>query len=201
MTKRSQRLDLEFLHDGVPKLELQAEWKGRPAAPETEIKDFEQEGAQVLSRSDCPPEYRFQRMVDPPVRSRSSGNLGDQASSHGSSRNPAGEQRPQRRGRDQAQSRTPTRGSSWVAESIRSSPTSIPISWRKVAVDEAVRNVLCVGADFGTRSLSRARWWIISAGRIPSAILAKPRRSFGPASACRRRRLRCPLRWCPAKTA
>jgi phosphoribosylformylglycinamidine synthase len=48
--KRVASLDLEFLHKGCPKLSMQALWKGRPAAPApgSTVRRFDDEGAGTL---------------------------------------------------------------------------------------------------------------------------------------------------------
>jgi phosphoribosylformylglycinamidine synthase subunit PurSL len=41
-------LDLEFLHKGVPRLHLEAKWEGRPSAPARADESFERQGSETL---------------------------------------------------------------------------------------------------------------------------------------------------------
>ena len=141
-------LDLEFLHNGVPRLEIQAKWEGRPPSPETSPRSFENEGGQalteLLSRPNIASKEWLIRQYDhevqgtsvvKPLHTSAPGTQGAQ-----SGPNDAGVVKP----------KPSSDAGIAVGCGINPKLSDVdPYLMTQSAVDEAVRNVLCVGAEFG----------------------------------------------------
>jgi phosphoribosylformylglycinamidine synthase len=141
-------LDLGFLHEGVPKLKIEAKWSGRPKMAEIKRRDFDSEGSQalreLLSQPNIASKEWLIRQYDhevqgtsviKPLHTFSSGT--PQANS---GPNDAGVVKPK------------LNSDSGIAVSCGINPKLSdidPYLMAQSAVDEAVRNALCVGADFG----------------------------------------------------
>jgi phosphoribosylformylglycinamidine synthase len=147
-------LDLEFLHQGVPRLELVAEWKGRPAicqepaAQAGPAESFERGGAQtlleLLSRPNIASKEWLIRQYDhevqgasviKPLHTAAPGTAGAW-----SGPNDAGVVKPK------------AASNAGIAIGCGINPKLSdfdPYVMAQAAVDEAIRNVLCVGAEFG----------------------------------------------------
>ncbi len=146
-------LRLDFLHHGVPRLHLQAEWKGRPpeptsTAPQLSCHSFESEGGSVLLHLLSQPvvaskewlirqyDHEVQGMsVIKPLHTVFVG-----TSQARSGPNDAGVIKP----------KLNSDLGIVVGCGIQPKLSAIdPLLMAQASVDEAVRNVLCVGAEFG----------------------------------------------------
>ncbi len=143
-------LPLEFLHGGAPRLSIEATWSGRPEAPAVAAgESFEHSGAKVLlellGRPNVASKEWLIRQYDHEVQAASvikplhvAGLLGGGTPSSGP--NDAGVLKP--------------KSASWAGLAVgcglqpRLSDVDAYLM-AQAAVDEAVRNVLCCGAEFG----------------------------------------------------
>jgi phosphoribosylformylglycinamidine synthase II len=146
--KRVGCLDLEFLHDGVPKLSLKAEWKGRPLPLPSGEKPFDQEASQALTellgRPNIASKEWLIRQYDHEVQGTSVikplHTVGIGTPSAASGPNDAAVLKPK-----------PSSDAGIVVGcGINPRLSDLdPYLMAQAVVDEAVRNVLCAGADFG----------------------------------------------------
>lgn len=144
-------LDLEFLHHGVPKLELQAEWKGVPSfSIQREEVPFESSGmsslVELLSSPNIASREWLIRQYDHEVQGMSTIKPLHTASPG----TPLAFSGPN----DAAVIKPVPRSESGIAVGCGINPKLSdidPFLMAQAAVDEAVRNALCVGAEFGKR--------------------------------------------------
>ncbi len=142
-------LDLDFLHKGNPRLELEARWPGRPevSAPRESV-DFAREGGRallsLLSRPNIASKEWLIRQYDHEVQGTSVvkplhvANPGSDSAWSGP--NDAGVVKP----------KASSDAGIAVGCGINPKLSDIdPYLMAQSSVDEAVRNVLCVGAEFG----------------------------------------------------
>ncbi len=142
-------LDLEFLHQGVPRLELEARWPGRPEVTVArEPMSFATEGARALltlmSRPNIASKEWLIRQYDHEVQGTSvvkplhTANPGSPSAWSGP--NDAGVVKP----------KANSDAGLAVGCGINPKLSDVdPYLMAQAAVDEAVRNVLCVGAEYG----------------------------------------------------
>ncbi len=142
-------LQLGFLHDGTPKLELEAVWKGRPALPQIQPSvSFESEAPkallELLSRPNIASKEWLIRQYDHEVQGMSvikplhTVALGTQLAYSGPN--------------DGSVLKPKVSSTAGLAIGCGINPKLSdydPFLMAQSAVDEAVRNVLCVGAEFG----------------------------------------------------
>jgi phosphoribosylformylglycinamidine synthase subunit PurSL len=142
-------LELEFLHGGTPKLEINAHWNGLPELPKTEARDYEKEAPQTLVELLAQPNIASKewliRQYDHEVQGTSvikplhTAHPGTQQASSGP--NDGGVIKPKP---------TSDKGIA-VASGINAKMSDLdPYLMAQSAVDEAVRNALCVGAEYGS---------------------------------------------------
>lgn len=143
-------LSLDFLHDGVPRLELEAEWPGRSAMPTGAkgFENFETAGPstllELLSRPNIASKEWLIRQYDHEVQGMSVvkplHTVSPGTSSAFSGPNDGAVLRP-KPGADMGMA---------VACGINPKLSDVdPFLMAQAAVDEAVRNLLCVGAEYG----------------------------------------------------
>jgi phosphoribosylformylglycinamidine synthase len=143
-------LPLEFLHKGVPKLEIQAVWKGRGAAPEIAPSAFGDAGAalvQLLGRPNIASKEWLIRQYDHEVQGTSvikplhtAGLLSGSSMPAFSGPNDSGVIKP----------KPGSQAGIVVGCGIHPKLSDLdPYLMAQAAVDEAIRNVLCAGAEFG----------------------------------------------------
>jgi phosphoribosylformylglycinamidine synthase II len=146
--KRVGCLDLGFLHDGVPKLQLKAEWKGRPVPIPAIAKSFEQEAPKALmdlmGRPNIASKEWLIRQYDHEVQGMSVvkplHTFGSGTPGASSGPNDAAVIKPK-----------PSSDAGMVVGcGINPKLSDLdPYLMAQSVVDEAVRNVLCSGADYG----------------------------------------------------
>lgn len=145
-------LDLEFLHHGVPKLELKAEWPGEPEAPAAVSngaeKAFEENGAQyllqLLGRPNIASKEWMIRQYDHEVQGTSvikplhTAGVGTPNATSGPNDGAVIKPKPS------------SDAGMAIGCGINPKLSDIdPYLMAQASVDEAIRNVLCVGAEFG----------------------------------------------------
>lgn len=141
-------LELEFLHKGVPKLELTGHWKGVPELPELEVRSFEGDAGEtllaLLGRPNIASKEWLIRQYDHEVQGTSvvkplhSVHVGTPQASSGP--NDGGVVKPK------------PNSISGIAVGVGVHPKLSDYDcylMAQAAVDEAVRNVLAVGAEYG----------------------------------------------------
>ncbi len=140
-------IDLEFLHKGVPRLELEAQWKGRPKPPSDKNVELPWDGKillELLARPNIASKEWLIRQYDhevqggsviKPLHTVSAG------SPHAhSGPNDAAVVKP----------KSSSMAGIAVGSGINPKLSDIdPYIMAQSSVDEALRNILCVGADFG----------------------------------------------------
>lgn len=139
---------LKFLHGGVPKMKLHGKWGGRPAPPGTVFSRFEQEGGErlleLLARPNIASKEWLIRQYDHEVQGKSVikplhvANLGQPVERSG----------PNDGGVVLAKHDSPLGVAVGCGINPRYSDLD-PYLMAQMAVDEAVRNVIAVGAEFG----------------------------------------------------
>ncbi|MGZ3708613.1 MAG: AIR synthase-related protein, partial [Bdellovibrionota bacterium] len=152
--KQVASLDLKFLHQGAPKLELKAEWKGKAKPPESiEVgieHSFENEAGkmlvELLGRPNISSKEWLIRQYDHEVQGMSVVKplhlIAPGTPQAMSGPNDAGVLKP----------KVSSDAGIAVGCGINPRLSDIdPYLMAQSVVDEAVRNVLCVGAEFGTR--------------------------------------------------
>ena len=146
--KRVASLDLEFLHKGLPRLQLTAEWTGRPKSGTVRQQPFEDDGPkkllEILGRPNIASKEWLIRQYDHEVQGASvikplhTFSPGTPQAFSGP--NDAGVVKPKA---------TSTAGIA-VGCGINPKLSDVdPFLMAQAAVDEAIRNILCVGAEFG----------------------------------------------------
>ena len=141
-------LALEFLHQGVPQLEISAEWKGIPAPPETIERSFEMDGARVLlelmgrpniaSKEWMISQYDHEVQGTSVIKPLHTALPGTSLAVSGP--NDAAVIKPKPK----------TEAGIAVGCGINPKLSDLdPYLMAQSSVDEAIRNVLCVGAEFG----------------------------------------------------
>ncbi|MGK5085678.1 AIR synthase-related protein [Bdellovibrionota bacterium FG-1] len=146
--KRTGYLDLAFLHDGVPKLELRAEWRGRPQPLPPVERPFHEEAPRLLQEMMGRPNIASKewliRQFDHEVQGTSVikplHTVGSGTSQAASGPNDAAVLKPK-----------PNSDSGLVIGCGINPKLSDYDTYvmAQAVVDESVRNVLCSGADFG----------------------------------------------------
>lgn len=143
-------LNLDFLHAGTPKLEIQAVWKGRPALPQIDASgvNFESEApkalVELLGRPNIASKEWLIRQYDHEVQGMSvikplhTVAVGSPLAQSGPN--------------DGAVLKPKTHSTAGIAVACGLNPKLSdwdPYLMAQSSVDEAVRNLLCVGAEFG----------------------------------------------------
>ncbi len=148
--RRVATLDLQFLHEGCPRLKLEAEWRGRPELPPTQATaSFSREGAEVLQtllgRPNLASKEWMIRQYDHEVQ----GTSVIKPLQHS---NPGGSQSSV--GPNDGAVIKPKPGSpSGIAVGCGINPKYSdwdPYLMAQMAVDEAIRNTVAVGGEFGS---------------------------------------------------
>ncbi len=146
--KRVACLSLEFLHEGVPKLQLEAEWAGRPEHPEIMVRPFDQEAPKVLmelmGRPNIASKEWLIRQYDHEVQGMSVVKPLHTAAS--------GTPQAQSGPNDAAVLKPKPSSDAGLVIGCGINPKLSdfdPYLMAQSVVDEAVRNVLCAGADYG----------------------------------------------------
>jgi len=141
-------LDLEFLHDGVPRLELNAKWSGRPIVQSGAPVPFGLEAAdallKLLNRPNIASKEWLIRQYDHEVQGSSVIKPLHTAG--------VGTASPQSGPNDGAVVKPKSTSESGIAIACGINPKLSdidPYLMAQSAVDESIRNVLCVGAEFG----------------------------------------------------
>ncbi|MFL5815074.1 MAG: phosphoribosylformylglycinamidine synthase subunit PurL [Bdellovibrionia bacterium] len=146
-------LDLDFLHDGAPKLELQAEWKGRvestpPSPTEDTYRSFEIKGMpallELMGRPNIASKEWLIRQYDHEVQGTSVvkplHTVAPGTAESSSGPNDAAVLKP----------KANSEAGLVVGCGINPKLSDVdPFLMAQAVVDEAVRNVLCVGGEFG----------------------------------------------------
>jgi len=146
-------LDLDFLHDGAPKLEIQAEWNARPEATppaptEDTYRSFEIKGMPVLlelmGRPNIASKEWLIRQYDHEVQGMSVvkplHTISPGSAENSSGPNDAAVLKP----------KVNSEAGLVVGSGINPKLSDVdPFLMAQAVVDEAVRNVLCVGGEFG----------------------------------------------------
>ncbi|MGE0615636.1 MAG: AIR synthase-related protein [Bacteriovoracia bacterium] len=143
-------LNLEFLHDGVPKLELEAVWTGMPPSPGAVELSFDKEAPvrllELLARPGIASKEWLIRQYDHEVQGTSvvkplhTVNSGTTEAWSGP--NDAAVIKP----------KPHSAAGLVVGCGIQPKFSDLdPYLMAQAAVDEAIRNILCVGAEFGTK--------------------------------------------------
>ena len=146
--KQVASLDLEFLHKGTPVMKLEGDWKGRPSFFGGSAENFEQRAGEtlltLLSHPNVASKEWLIRQYDHEVQGTSvikplhTSGVGTAAAMSGP--NDGGVIKP----------KATSNSGIAVGSGINPKLSDIdPYLMAESAVDEAVRNVLCVGADFG----------------------------------------------------
>lgn len=143
-------LDLEFLHEGLPRMQLEAVWNGSPTAPATIDLSFTKEGdkrlLELLSRPNIASKEWLIRQYDHEVQGTSvikplhTASVGNSDVMSGPN--------------DAAVIKPKAQSWSGVAVGCGINPKYSdidPYLMAQVVVDEAVRNALAVGAGYGSR--------------------------------------------------
>jgi phosphoribosylformylglycinamidine synthase subunit PurSL len=142
-------LDLSFLHGGTPKLEITAHWSGLPELPKTETREYEKEAphtlVELLAQPNIASKEWLIRQYDHEVQGTSvikplhTAHSGTAQVSSGP--NDGGVIKPKSNS---------DKGIA-VACGINAKMSDLdPYLMAQSAVDEAVRNALCVGAEYGS---------------------------------------------------
>jgi phosphoribosylformylglycinamidine synthase subunit PurSL len=147
--KRVAHLELDFLHKGVPQLELSGKWRGGSYPEGVVRKSFQKEGCQVLleilSRPNIASKEWLIRQYDHEVQGASVVKPLHTAfpgtAQEWSGPNDAGVVQPKPHS---------SKGLA-IGNGINPKLSDVdPYLMAQAVVDEAIRNVLCVGAEFGT---------------------------------------------------